>query len=168
MPSFERRSVFAMKGPWKPGRKTAPRVERNIDPMALASGSAAQPGDDFFVDVFSSVALEPAAAGLAAASTKRVEARAFWLMAGRPTTARHNAADLRFHPVILDASQRASGFSADVGVVFGSLPDLPIARGPSGATRPSRDRIRNRQPCRRAHFELDRLTAVVPEPSPRR
>jgi GntR family transcriptional regulator, galactonate operon transcriptional repressor len=81
-----------------------------MDPDVLAWRLEANPGDDFFVDVFELRRLiEPAAAGLAAGRAGPAEIEELETALAAMETAVHDrdaylAADLRFHTVILEAS----------------------------------------------------------------
>ena len=110
-----------------------------MDPDVLAWRLEANPGDDFFVDVFELRRLiEPAAAGLAAAARRARprsrSSRPLWRTWRRRVDDRdaYLAADLRFHTVILEAchNELLAHLGGTLRAVFRAsfARTLPIAR----------------------------------------
>jgi GntR family transcriptional regulator, galactonate operon transcriptional repressor len=109
-----------------------------LDPDVLAWRLEANPGDDFFVDVFElRRLLEPAAAGLAARRRSEVEVEALENALADMETAEDDpesylAADLRFHTVILEAchNELLAHLGGTLRAVFRAsfARTLPIAR----------------------------------------
>ena len=113
-----------------------------MDPDVLAWRLEANPGDDFFVDVFELRRLiEPAAAGLAAgragpAEIEELETALAEMDAAVDDRDAYLAADLRFHTVILEASHNEllAHLGGTLRAVFRAsfARTLPVARATIG------------------------------------
>ena len=177
--------VLAAKGLVVARPKTGTQVRERrywnlMDPDVLAWRLEANPGDDFFLDVFELRRLiEPAAAGLAAArATPRRGRRArdtpwpTWRRAVDDRDA-YLAADLRFHTVILEACHNellahlGGTLRAVFRASFARRCRSPATR--SGSTRPSRRRSARATARRRGgDARPDRAHGCEPRASPRR
>jgi GntR family transcriptional regulator, galactonate operon transcriptional repressor len=139
--------VLAAKGLVVARPKTGTQVRERqywnlMDPDVLAWRLEANPGDDFFVDVFELRSLlEPAAAGLAAAraspeEVEELEHALADMAAAVDDRDAYIASDLRFHTVILDACHNE--LLADLGGTLRAVfrasfaRTLPIARATIG------------------------------------